>query len=246
MRLIIPDMTPRTDRTHVVRDNETETWRSDYTERHADVPQLLLVEQPIPGSKILPHFHGVDQFQVIIAGSGKLGQHAVGPVSVHYTNRFTGYGPIEAGPQGMSYYVLRPGLAVSGSHYLHVPQERAKMTRGGKRYFMADNLRVRAIPELRALRQPETDRLMSVTDGDADAGVLAELLSLGPDMSFYGVDPKTGGGQVYLLLQGSIVHSGENLRAPASIALTREETALTFTAGPDGVQLLILQYPCRD
>lgn len=79
MLLSIPAMKPRADRVHVLRDNETETWRSDYTERRAGVSQVLLVEQQIPGSKMLSHFHGVDQFQVIVGGHGKLGQHAVGP-----------------------------------------------------------------------------------------------------------------------------------------------------------------------
>ena len=49
MLLSIPDMTPRADKVHITRDNETETFRSDYTERRADVPQVLLVEQPLPG-----------------------------------------------------------------------------------------------------------------------------------------------------------------------------------------------------
>ncbi|HTD92052.1 MAG TPA: hypothetical protein VK663_15415, partial [Burkholderiales bacterium] len=225
MLLSIPDMTPRADKVHVVRDNETETWRSDYTERMAGVPQVLLVEQRIPGSKILSHFHGVDQFQVIIDGNGKLGQHAVGPVSLHYTNRFTGYGPIEAGPQGMSYYVLRPELAVSGSHYLHVPSERAKMPRGGKRYFMADNLPVCTTAELKALVQPEMKRLMGVDHGDPDSGVFADTLLLGPRMPYTGVDPKSGGGQVFLVLQGVLEHHGKSLAAPASVALTRDEPA---------------------
>lgn len=246
MRLFIPEMTPRTDKVHVVRDNETETWRSDYTERRAGVPQLLLVEQQIPGSKILPHFHGVDQFQVVVRGNGKLGQHAVGPVSLHYTNRFTGYGPIEAGQQGMSYYVLRPEFAVSGSHYLHVPEERAKMPRGGKRFFMADHLAVRTAAELKALAQPELKRLMAVAAGEPDAGMFADILFLGPRMPYEGASPETGGGQVFLVLQGSLEHHGQSLVAPASVALTRDEAALTFRAGADGLQVLMLQYPRRD
>ncbi len=246
MLLSIPDMTPRADKVHVVRDNETETWRSDYSERKAGVPQVLLVEQPVPGSKILPHFHGVDQFQVIIGGDGKLGQHAVGPVSLHYTNRYTGYGPIVAGPQSMSYYVLRPEFAVSGSHYLHVPEERAKMPRGGKRYFMADHLPLRTVAVLRALARPDIQRVMGVDTGDADGGLFADMLSLGPRMRHTGVDPKTGGGQVFLVLQGALEHHGISLAAPSSVALTRDEAALTFSAGPDGLQVLMLQYPCRD
>ena len=60
MLLSIPSMFPRADKVHVVRDNETETWRSDFSERRAEVPQLLLVEQQVPGSQILPHFHAIE------------------------------------------------------------------------------------------------------------------------------------------------------------------------------------------
>ncbi len=246
MLLTIPNMTPRADRIHIVRDNETETLRSDYTERHADVPQVLLVEQPVPGSKILPHFHGVDQFQVVVGGTGKLGQHAVGPVSLHYTNRFTGYGPIEAGPNGMSYYVLRPGLAVSGSHYLHVPAERAKMTRGGKRYFMSSNLVVKTTAQLRALTVPHVERLLDVAADDPDAGVFADMLLLPRHAHYSGADPASGGGQVFLVLQGELTHAAATLAAPASVALTRDESPLQFAAGADGLQLLMLQYPRRN
>jgi hypothetical protein len=245
MLLSIPDMTPRADKVHITRDNETETFRSDYTERRADVPQVLLVEQPLPGSKILPHFHGVDQFQVVVGGDGKLGQHVVGPISLHYTNRFTGYGPIEAGPRGMSYYVLRPGLAVSGSHYLHVPEERAKMTRGGKRYFMSGNLAVATREALMDLRGPQLNRLVGVQEGE-DAGLFADMLLLPPRAAYVGADPQTGGGQVFLLLQGILKHHHATLLAPASVALTREEAALAFTAGAEGAQVLMLQYPRRD
>lgn len=245
MLLFIPDMNPRADKVHVVRDNETETWRSDYTERKAGVPQVLLVEQQIPHSKILPHFHGVDQFQVIVDGEGRLGQHAVGPVSLHYTNRFTAYGPIEAGARGMSYFVLRPEFAVSGSHYLHLPEERAKMPRGGKRYFMADHLPVSSADQLKALRELEIKRLLGVADNDADAGVFADMLLLPPRASHRGADPQSGGGQVFLVLQGMLEHDRQSLSAPASVVLTRDEPALEFSAGADGLQVLMMQYPRR-
>lgn len=245
MLLAIPDMTPRVDKVHVVRDNETETWRSDYTERKAGVPQVLLVEQQIAHSKILPHFHGVDQFQVIVAGEGKLGQHAVGPVSLHYTNRFTAYGPIQAGPRGLSYYVLRPEFAVSGSHYLHLPEARAQMPRGGKRYFMADHLPVCSADQLKGLREAQIKRLLGVADDDADAGVFADMVLLPPRASYRGADPRSGGGQVFLVLQGTLEHHRQSLSAPASVVLTRDEAALEFNAGANGLQVLILQYPRR-
>src|SRR5690349_16177915 len=168
MILSIPSMFPRADRTHVVRDNETETWRSDYTERKAGVPQVLLVEQQIPGSKILPHFHGIDQFQVFIDGTGRLGSHEIHPVSVHYTNSHTGYGPIEAGPQGVSYYVLRPSFDTLGSQYLHVPEARKNLKPGGKRFFLADGIEVESVAALRALTSVRSERVIGVDPGDPE------------------------------------------------------------------------------
>src|ERR671918_331147 len=114
MILSIPAMLPRPDRVRQSQadlfGNDPQTWRSDYTERRAGVPQLLLVEQPVPGSTVLAHYHSTDQYQVFMDGGGKLGRHDVRPISVHYTNRYTGYGPIVAGPEGVTYYVLRPGF----------------------------------------------------------------------------------------------------------------------------------------
>ena len=51
--------------------------------------------------------------------------------------------------------------------------------------------------------------------------------------------------QVLLVLQGALTHGNETLAAPASVALTRDEAALRFAAGADGLQVLMLQYPCR-
>ena len=73
---------------------------------HRDTPQVLLVEQS-PNSVIPPHFHGIDQYQVVVQGGGMLGKHRVAPVCVHYANAFTGYGPIDAEDEGIHYFTLR-------------------------------------------------------------------------------------------------------------------------------------------
>ena len=73
---------------------------------HRDTPQALLVEQSA-NSVIPPHFHGIDQFQVIVHGGGMLGKHAVKPVCVHYANAYTGYGPLNAEDDGIFYFTLR-------------------------------------------------------------------------------------------------------------------------------------------
>jgi hypothetical protein len=245
MILAIPSMFPRADRIHVVRDNETETWRSDFTERKAGVPQLLLVEQQVPGSKILPHFHAIDQFQVFMDGEGKLGNHAVKPISIHYTNGHTGYGPIEAGPQGLSYYVLRPSFDTLGSQYLHVPEARKKLRRGGKRFMLAEDIGVQSMEALRTLTAPNVERVIGVEPNDPEAGLFVDIVSLPPDAPYNLADPSTGGGQVVIVVQGSVLYGGQELGLRASIAATSDEAAVAFTAGSGGAQVMVMQYARR-
>ena len=80
------------------------------------------------------------------------------------------------------------------------------------------------------------------------AAHVPQLLLLPPNASYSGAAPSTGGGQVFLALQGVLKHHNhhdESLTAPASVALTCDEAALQFAAGADGLQVLMLQYPCR-
>ena len=82
-----------------------EHWRTDFLGRPGDgggiknEPQAFLIEMHA-GETILPHFHEVDQFQVFVSGMGSLGRgkEAARPLSVHYADHHTGYGPIDAGP----------------------------------------------------------------------------------------------------------------------------------------------------
>ena len=51
--------------------------------------------------------HHINQFQVFVDGSGKVGRHAALPITVQYANGYTPYGPIEAGVTGVRYFTLR-------------------------------------------------------------------------------------------------------------------------------------------
>ena len=74
-------------------------WRTQYigerTHAIGDMPQAFLAEMG-PHGKIVPHFHEVDQFQVLISGSGSLGRTAFTAIALHYADHHTAYGPIEA------------------------------------------------------------------------------------------------------------------------------------------------------
>lgn len=252
MILVLPRMVSRADR---VRTHEPEIFGSDivsystaFTTRGPGVPQLLLVEIPAPGSVLRAHYHASDQFQLIIEGGGQLGRHEILPVSLHYTNRYTGYGPILSGPEGLSYYVLRPTFDPLGyGQYLHHPElrEKAKRHPGPKRSFMINGLPTASGSELSSMDQPSVKHLFGVAGQKPDAGLFADVLTMGPGGSFNCADPASGGGQVVFVLAGSLECQGESLPRTSTIALTRDEAPITIEAGGAGVQVLLMQYPRR-
>lgn len=61
------------------------------------------------GFVIEPHSHPVDQFMIVLKGSATLAEtERLTPGSVHFTSRDTPYGPIVAGPEGLTFLVIRP------------------------------------------------------------------------------------------------------------------------------------------
>jgi hypothetical protein len=73
-----------------------------------DGPQAYLAVQGAQVDEIPTHFHSVEQFQYVVTGSGVIGGRPVEGGVVHYADRFTPYGPLGAGPLGMTYATLRP------------------------------------------------------------------------------------------------------------------------------------------
>ena len=69
-------------------------------------PMVFPVEKG-PGAVTRPHFHQADQFQVVVAGRGMLGDHEFSDGAVHYTDAYSAYGPIVAGKSGIWWFTLR-------------------------------------------------------------------------------------------------------------------------------------------
>ena len=86
-----------------------ESWlmRGDVSQSR-ETPTCKLIEQD-PNSILTPHFHAVDQFQVVVAGSGAFGKVPVRPMTVHYAGAYTPYGPITT-EDGIEYFVARNGV----------------------------------------------------------------------------------------------------------------------------------------
>jgi len=168
-----------------------------------DEPQAFLLE--MNADEVLrEHFHQVDQFQIFVSGSGSLGRTTgpLAPVTVHYSDHHTGYGPIKAGPQGYGYFTLR-AQHDGGATYIGEPGYRDRLKASPRRHFtvpvvlsIAPVLAGRTEPAAEALVEPAAD------------GLGATLLRLGPAGRISGPDPREGGGQYYLVLNGSLEHEG--------------------------------------
>ena len=61
-----------------------------------------------PGARIDPHFHDIDQFQVVVDGDCRMGKKAADPVTFQYADAYTPYGPIVGAELGFAFFTLRP------------------------------------------------------------------------------------------------------------------------------------------
>jgi hypothetical protein len=198
-------------------------------------PQAFLVEQG-PLSLNAPHFHTQDQFQVVVAGNGTLGRQTVAPYMVHYAGAHTGYGPLLAGPSGFSYLTLRARPDPGPPHYL--PAQRALMKDVPRMNVHSEAVEIDA-----AMGFPEgADDCAVVLDRRADAGT-AWLLRLPPDTTRAAPHLPGRGGAFRVVLQGALLAGDGPLGRLACMFVDALDADTPLQAGPDGAQVLVLQFP---
>jgi hypothetical protein len=216
-----------------------EFFRSEWMEGGKDPvlsPTVFLVEQP-PGSVLAPHFHTQNQFQVVMSGSGRLGAQEVATGSVHYAGAFTGYGPVVAGPEGLNYFTLRP-VFETGANFVAVARD--KMVRGPKRHMQGRPLPQASPAELGSLPRPAW---VHAIEPQRD-GLAASVCSLPPGGQAEAPAPAAGG-QFQLVMAGAMRHGAGQLEVWESRYLQAGESAGMLLAGPEGLQVLLLQVPAK-
>ena len=201
-------------------------------ERHSGLHAFLLWHKK-PQGVIRPHFHAVDQFQVFARGDGSIGKSAATPVTVHYSDRYSTYGPIVGGEDGIGFYTLRKAKD-PGPQYM--PESRLrKLRRSGR------NLTSKPIgagpPSQAAGARTET-----LIEEHRD-GLAAWVLSLPPGEAAAAPDPSGGGGQYLLVVGGSAAAGGQDLPAWSCGFVDPAEPPARLTAGSEGASVLVLQYP---
>ncbi len=195
-------------------------------------PQAYLADHLDDGSQIYPHFHDIDQFQVFVGGKGKMGKHEVCPVTIHYADGYSPYGPIVATSKGLSYFTLRLASASGG---WRMPGNRHLMPGKAGRTFSTTFDDYAKAPARRGQVVCSTLR-EAAPDGLEVIGI-----RIGPDTDASGDAP--AGGQYVIVCSGSLRHEGKVLPLNSLLFLATGEPAPGFSAGPAGAVLLVLQYP---
>ena len=198
-------------------------------------PQAFLVMQP-PGATTPAHFHEPNQFQVFVAGRGRIGAFPAVPLTVQYANGHTPYGPIVAFDEGVTYFTLRQRWD-PGAKYL--PAQRDKLVAGRQRQRVKGGLTVASDAERTARAEPSVE---TVFEPEAD-GLAGWLHRLGAGQSVALPSPARGGGQYLIVAGGDLVLAGRALPGLSTVFVSHEEGACAAVAGDTGLDLLVLQFP---
>lgn len=197
--------------------------------------QAFLVVRPFAGARIEPHFHDVDQFQVIVDGGGRIGKKQVRPITFQYADAFTPYGPIVADDR-LSFFTLRN--IASGGFWAMPGNKHAMPGRAGRNIEGVLDL-AKGVP---AAGEAVTEALMPP---QAD-GVNAVGFRLGAGATSAGI-PHEAKGQFYLVCAGTLIVDGKELPERSVIRVEPEDAPATLAAGAGGAQVLGLQFcaPCE-
>jgi len=204
-------------------------------------PMAFLVEKE-PHALVRPHFHQADQYQVVVQGGGRLGQHDVGTVAVHYTDAWSAYGPIVAADEGIAWFTLRNAWD-SGARYM--PAARAQLREARTRSLHHREATAPPMPVASAAELSRTDRVSCLTVLETTADGMATWRYRVPaGGSINGRDPREGGGQFWIVLSGSVKAGGSDPLPPNScIFVAPDDGCLPLTAGSPGTELLCVQFP---
>jgi hypothetical protein len=197
-------------------------------------PMAFLVEQD-PGSTASAHYHQQDQFQLVVGGHGTMGLHEIRPITVHFTGAHTAYGPIKASPEeGVWYFTLRNGFD-PGARFMTIPENRVNLR----------TIQDRKHRESVAGPLPTPTAATEILLGPDPDGMTAWRYNLDPGEPITGPDPTKGRGQYWVITNGSLLHADQTLPRLSCAFVYPDDPAFHSIAGPDGVEIIAMQFPIR-
>lgn len=220
-------------------------WTRDPTQPEPDrttlFPMAFLVEKD-PGAVVHPHFHRADQYQVVVSGSGRMGQHTLDGIAVHYTDAYSAYGPIIAADDGLAWFTLRNGWD-PGARYMKDARPELRAARAQNfqhREAVAGGIHPLTETALAALRAVECHPIL----GPNPDGLATWHCKLPPNAELRGPDPATGAGQFWIVLAGTLLADDAAPLSPQScIFVAPDEGPLPVRTDAGGAEALCLQFP---
>lgn len=203
----------------------------------ARYPMAFLVEQSA-NATTQAHYHQADQFQLFAAGGGWFGGKPVQPLTLHFAAAYSPYGPIIAGPEGISYFTLRSSWD-PGPRWM--PENRLALREAKRQHRDLVSTPWMALSTSELASLPETSRVTLIEP--AEDGLAAWAFRIPPHTSFTGPDPTLARGQYWLALTGSCVADGAPMHTLSCLFLSQDEAPLAVDTGSEGVELIAMQYP---
>jgi hypothetical protein len=217
----------------------TEFFGPRYAREPAPGPQAVMTEMAA-NEHALAHFHGVTQFQIFPAGSGMMGKREIRSLMVQFKDHHTAYGPIVAGPQGLSFISLRVKIDESVPVYVGRPGAREKLKPSKRRNIFSAPVPLSTEPVLKFRKEAAWEPLF---EERYDDGLHCHLARLGAGMSMPGPDPRAAGGYYLFVANGELDRSSEIFPLWSMVVVDREEPAFEIKAGPRGLEAVVMQFP---
>ena len=207
-------------------------------------PQALMT-QMAANETILPHFHGVAQFQIFPSGAGMMAKTDVRPLMLQYKDHHSAYGPLVAGPQGLTFIALRNRIGDSAPVYLSKPGYKEKLKPSKRRNWISAHIALSTRPVLQYRKEVSWEPVFELEKQITDE-LSAQLLRLGAGMSAMGPDPKAGGGYYIFVANGSLATDGQRLPTGSMVFVEPTENAYEIKAGSVGLEALVMQFAKDD
>jgi hypothetical protein len=205
----------------------------------ADLPHAVLAQWD-PGRLSRTHFHVNDQFQVVVAGKGKLGRHELAPYSVHFSRAYTPYGPLTtADGSSLSFFVMRPHYDPASQR---LPKEMQQLNAVPNRRPWQITSKA-DFPE-QELAANASDVLLESLPGMRDEqGLAGYALSVKANADCNAPDSSRSGGQYLVIVKGSLLYQNKEYPALSLVFVHPHEGSFKIRAGNAGLAALILNFP---
>ncbi|MDB5809772.1 MAG: rubredoxin [Betaproteobacteria bacterium] len=185
---------------------------------------------------IRPHYHENDQFQVVVSGGGVLGKHKLAVHAVHFSRAYTPYGPINFGADGLAFLTLR-ARKDPGAQYISDSREKlaAVPSRAPWQVTEAPDFTRTGDATLRPFTQMKDER-----------GLAGFSLSMAAGATVTLPDPSQTSGQHIIVTRGGLSYQGRDYNAVTVAFIKPHEGAWQVTAGAEGLEAIVLNYPRRE